>query len=80
MLEPARATAAKFTAAEWLLVSGYNEMKKRTAIIPLAIARLSEALQRILQLYEAWGKPDEAAKWRRELDAAKSGGKKGSAT
>jgi hypothetical protein len=24
-----------------------------------------------VQLYEAWGKPDEAAKWKKELEAAK---------
>jgi hypothetical protein len=24
-------------------------------------------LERLVQLYDAWGKPDEAAKWRKEL-------------
>ena len=30
---------------------------------------LTEALERLVQLYDAWGKPDEAAKWRKELEA-----------
>jgi hypothetical protein len=31
--------------------------------------RLAEALERLVQLDEARGKPDEAAKWRKELEA-----------
>src|SRR5262249_14718750 len=30
--------------------------------------RLSEALERLVQLYDAWDNPDEAAKWREELE------------
>jgi serine/threonine protein kinase len=30
---------------------------------------LTEAVNRLVRLYEAWGKPDEAAKWRKALDA-----------
>jgi hypothetical protein len=33
--------------------------------------RLTEALGRLVQLYDAWGKKDEAAKWRKELEEAK---------
>ena len=32
-------------------------------------ARLTEALERLVQLYDAWGKNDEAAKWRQEWEA-----------
>ena len=32
---------------------------------------LRAALERLVQLYDAWGKPDEAAKWRKELEKAK---------
>ena len=35
---------------------------------------LKHAAERLLQLYEAWEKPDEAAKWRRELEAFKKSG------
>jgi hypothetical protein len=34
--------------------------------------RLPEAIERLVQLYEATGKKDEAAEWRRELDATKA--------
>jgi hypothetical protein len=30
---------------------------------------LTEALERLVQLYDAWVKPAEAAKWRQELGA-----------
>jgi hypothetical protein len=29
----------------------------------------SEALQRIVSLYDAWNKPEQAAEWRAKLDA-----------
>jgi len=32
--------------------------------------RMRDALERLVQLYDAWGKPDEAAKWRKELEKA----------
>jgi hypothetical protein len=46
-------------------------MKQRTAKIPKQVrnARLAEALERLVKFYDAVGKPDEAAKWRVELDA-----------
>ena len=34
---------------------------------------LTEALERLVQLYDAWDKPDEAAKWRKELEALTDG-------
>jgi serine/threonine protein kinase/tetratricopeptide (TPR) repeat protein len=33
---------------------------------------LTEALERLVQLYDAWGKPDEAVRWRKELEGMKS--------
>ena len=33
--------------------------------------RLAESLQRLVQLYEATGNKEEAAKWRKELEAVK---------
>jgi tRNA A-37 threonylcarbamoyl transferase component Bud32/lipopolysaccharide biosynthesis regulator YciM len=63
----------KYAEAEPLLVSGYQGMKQRQAkIAPQNKVRLTEALERLVQLYEATGKTDEAAKWRKELDAAKT--------
>jgi serine/threonine protein kinase/tetratricopeptide (TPR) repeat protein len=63
----------KYAEAEPPLVQGYEGMKQRGAKIPPpAKVRLTEALERLVQLYEAWGKPDEAAKWRKELEAQKA--------
>ena len=49
-------------------------MNEREAKIPAqGKPRLTEALERLVQLYDAWGKPDQAAEWRAKLpDAAKA--------
>ena len=63
----------KYAEAEPLLLLGYEGMKQREAKIPKeGKVRLTEALERLVQLYEATGKKDEAAKWRKELDQMRS--------
>ena len=48
-------------------------MKQREATIPpQAKFNLTEALERLVQLYEATDKPDEAARWRKELEATQA--------
>jgi tetratricopeptide (TPR) repeat protein len=61
----------RYADAEALLRSGYEGMKKRQARIPFQVRalRLREALQRLVRLYDEWGKKDEAARWRKELEA-----------
>jgi hypothetical protein len=60
----------KYADAEPLLIAGYEGMKQRiTTIPPQGNDRLPEALGRLIQLYEATDRPDEAAKWRKERDA-----------
>ena len=62
----------KYADAEPLLLAGYEGMKQREKTIPpQGMPRLTEALERLVQLYEATGKEEEAAKWRKELDARK---------
>ena len=62
---------SKFADAEPLLLSGYQGMKQREDTIPSQDKpRLIKALERLVRLYEAWGKEDEAMKWRKELEAA----------
>jgi eukaryotic-like serine/threonine-protein kinase len=58
----------KCAEAEPLLLSGYNGMKEREDRIPAPAKkrRLREALQHLVQLYDATGKPAEAAKWKQE--------------
>ena len=55
----------QYAEAEPLLLEGYQGMKQREQHIPKpGKPRLSEALDRLIELYDAWGKKDEAAKWR----------------
>jgi tetratricopeptide (TPR) repeat protein len=62
----------KYAEAEPLLLRGYEGMKQREDKIPAQHrSRLTKALERLVQLYNAWNKPDEAAKWRRELETIK---------
>jgi hypothetical protein len=49
-------------------------MKKREANIPDAgKVRLTEALERLVRLYEATGQKDRAAAWRKKLEERKAG-------
>jgi len=58
----------EFEQAEPLLINGYEGMKQRESSIPAASkARVAEAGLRVVQLYEAWGKPEQAAEWREKL-------------
>ena len=60
---------AKFAEAEPPLVAGYRGMAQRKAVLPAALRRAGEW---ILQLYTNWGNPEQAAEWRREIEAAGS--------
>ena len=47
-------------------------MKAREAKIPpTSKTRLPEAIRRLVDLYTAWDRPEDAAKWQKELDATK---------
>lgn len=60
----------KYAEAEPLLLAGYEGMKGREAKIPPQSKKyLSEALERVVQLYDGWGKKDQADEWRKKLDA-----------
>jgi eukaryotic-like serine/threonine-protein kinase len=66
----------EYAKAEPLLLAGYDGMKRREATIPPHLKlRLTEALERLVQLYDATNKPDEASRWRKELNATKAAGK-----
>jgi serine/threonine protein kinase/tetratricopeptide (TPR) repeat protein len=59
----------KYADAEPFLEQGYRGMKEREAQIPQAAqSHLTEALKRLVQLYDDWGKPDQAARWRKRLE------------
>jgi hypothetical protein len=67
----------KYADAEPLFLACYEGMKQREKTIPeQGKARLTEAIERLVQLYEATDKKDDAAKWQKELDAANAAEKK----
>src|SRR5262249_9587814 len=51
----------KYAEAEQMLLKGYEGLKKREGI-----PRIPQALDRLVELYTATNKPDEAKKWRAE--------------
>jgi eukaryotic-like serine/threonine-protein kinase len=64
----------KYAEAEPLLLAGYRGMKEHEASIPPGgVVRLTDTLEHVVQLYDAWGKKEEAAKWRKELQSFKNG-------
>jgi hypothetical protein len=73
-----------YAAAEPLLLQGYAGLQQRQAsLLPYlnATRRITESLERLVQLYDAWGKPAQAAEWKQKLaafqQAAKATEKKG---
>jgi tetratricopeptide (TPR) repeat protein len=62
----------KYVEAEPLLLAGYEGLKERAAMMSeQARGLVIQALQRLVQLYERWGKEKEAARWRAELQSGK---------
>ena len=58
----------KYEEAEPLLLKGYQGMSERETSMPApALFRLTEALERLVRLYQATNKKDEAAEWQAEL-------------
>jgi eukaryotic-like serine/threonine-protein kinase len=58
----------RYADAELLILAGYEGLKAREAKIPAPDkARLPEAAERVLKLYEAWGKTDQATMWKAKL-------------
>ena len=62
----------KYTEAESPLLKGYEGLKKRADTIPEpGKVRLTEALERLVRLYDATDRPEKAAAYRRTLEEAK---------
>jgi tetratricopeptide (TPR) repeat protein len=58
----------KYPEAEPLIISGYEGTKSReNTIPPPGKPRLVEASERVVKLYDAWGKSELAAQWRAKL-------------
>jgi non-specific serine/threonine protein kinase/serine/threonine-protein kinase len=70
MLGAALVGQKNYALAEPLLLAGYEGMKQREAKIPAANKpRLTEAINRLVQLYDASGRKDNADAWRKKLEA-----------
>jgi eukaryotic-like serine/threonine-protein kinase len=66
----------RYAEAEPLLVAGYEGMKQHEGQIPpQEKVRVTEGIERLVQLYEATGKPEETAKWRKLLAQTRDSGK-----
>jgi tetratricopeptide (TPR) repeat protein/tRNA A-37 threonylcarbamoyl transferase component Bud32 len=62
----------EYSEAEPLLVQGCQGLQQRQASMPPflnATRRITESLERLVQLYDAWGKPAQAAEWKQKLAA-----------
>jgi serine/threonine protein kinase/tetratricopeptide (TPR) repeat protein len=67
----------RFAEAETHLVHGYEGMKQREDRIPAAGRfRVTQSLKHVVQLYEAWDKAEQAARWRAKLPTKDAGIKK----
>jgi serine/threonine-protein kinase len=68
-LGEALAGQGKYEEVEPLLVDGFEQIRAREWSINYLYrdARLREALHRLIDFYDAWGKPEQAAEWRSEL-------------
>jgi hypothetical protein len=61
------AAQAKYAEAEPLVLGGYEGLRRHVKEAPPSSNYLPEAGARIVQLYEAWGKPEDAAAWRAKV-------------
>jgi tetratricopeptide (TPR) repeat protein len=69
MLGEALLGQKKYEEAELLLRKGYDGLKQRERTLPAnRQIRVIEAVQRLVELYEAVDKPDEVKKWQAELE------------
>jgi serine/threonine protein kinase/tetratricopeptide (TPR) repeat protein len=72
LLGAALARQKRYAQAEPLLISGCEGMVQRQATIPAGNrGNLTDALPRIVRLYEEWCKPEKAAEWQAKLPPAK---------
>jgi hypothetical protein len=64
----------KFAEAEPWLLSGYQGLLRRRAMIPQEnLSFLEQAGERLVQFYKDWGKPDKVMEWSHKLQVARSG-------
>jgi tetratricopeptide (TPR) repeat protein len=68
LLGAALLSQGRYSEAEPLIVPGYEGMKERQSKIAVHDrSRLREAAERVVRLYEDWGKAERAAMWKAKL-------------
>jgi tetratricopeptide (TPR) repeat protein len=70
LLGASLAGEAKYSEGEPLLLEGCRGLERAEASMPPYLnpaRRATESLQWLAQLYDAWGKPAQAAEWRKKL-------------
>ena len=73
LLGGALACQQKYAEAEPLLLAGYEGIEGRARTLPpRGQSRLTEARERLVRLYDAWGRKEQAAVWRKKPEAPKS--------
>jgi serine/threonine protein kinase/tetratricopeptide (TPR) repeat protein len=70
LLGASLAGQGKFAEAEPMLLEAYNGLKERQERIPYLWRkkRPAEAAQRLVDLYEAWGRKGQADEWRKRVE------------
>ncbi|MGL4555817.1 MAG: protein kinase domain-containing protein [Gemmataceae bacterium] len=72
LLGHALARQERYAEAEPLFLGGYAEMEsQRGKAVTVITLQISETVRRLVRLYEDWGRPDDAAKWRAKLPPVK---------
>ena len=62
----------RYGEAEALLLAGYDGMRERAETIGRASwPKMIEAIERLVELHDATGRPDESARWRAEPERAR---------
>jgi hypothetical protein len=70
---------ARYPEAEVLLLEAHKELTGKQVNISKRYQReLAEVIPAIVNLYKPWGKEEQAARWRRENEAASAPGAQGS--
>jgi hypothetical protein len=73
LLGAALAGQQKYADAEPLLLQSANVFKANAAKLPAPVRPLVlAAVQRVIDLYDAWQRPDDAQHWRKELEKLKA--------
>jgi tetratricopeptide (TPR) repeat protein len=73
LLGAALAGRKKYADAEPLLVNGAKKLLVGGAkVAPAVRTRAQAAVHRVVELYDAWERPEDAARWRNELEALNS--------